>query len=84
MRLEEQMVWGQIFRDKGRYWYLCALAKKRMGVESLFQRWRFDDVPAVDCVIGDQPGTGSSSGVSFLRRALDLRCFHDLFDVRPN
>ena len=75
-------IWGQVFRDTDQYWDLYALAEKLMDVESLFQRWRFDYVTAVERVIGNQPGTGGSSGVSFLRKALDLRFFHDLYDVR--
>ncbi|WP_171188075.1 tryptophan 2,3-dioxygenase [Ruegeria sp. HKCCC2117] len=75
-------IWVQVFQDAGTYWDLYALAEKLMDVESLFQRWRFDHVTAVERVIGNQPGTGGSSGVSFLRKALDLRFFHDLYDVR--
>jgi tryptophan 2,3-dioxygenase len=33
-------------------------------------------------VIGFKPGTGGSSGVGFLRKALDLRFFPELWDVR--
>jgi tryptophan 2,3-dioxygenase len=29
-----------------------------------------------------QPGTGGSSGVAFLKKALELRFFHDLYEVR--
>ncbi|WP_170517450.1 tryptophan 2,3-dioxygenase [Ruegeria atlantica] len=75
-------IWVQVYRDTGKYWDLYALAEKLMDVESLFQRWRFDHVTAVERVIGNQPGTGGSSGVSFLRKALDLRFFHDLYDMR--
>ncbi len=75
-------IWAQVYRDTDRYWDFYALAEKLMDVESLFQRWRFDHVTAVERVIGDQPGTGGSSGVSFLRKALDLRFFHDLYDLR--
>ncbi|NOD35540.1 MULTISPECIES: tryptophan 2,3-dioxygenase [unclassified Ruegeria] len=75
-------IWLQVFRDRSQYWDLYALAEKLMDVESLFQRWRFDHVTAVERVIGNQPGTGGSSGVSFLRKALDLRFFHDLYDLR--
>jgi tryptophan 2,3-dioxygenase len=39
-------------------------------------------VSAVERVIGHQPGTGGSSGVAFLKKALELRFFHDLYDVR--
>lgn len=75
-------IWVHVFRDTERYWDLYALAEKLMDVESLFQRWRFDHATAVERVIGLQPGTGGSSGVAFLRKALELRFFHDLYDVR--
>ena len=75
-------IWVQVFQDTQKYWDLYALAEKLMDVESLFQRWRFDHATAVERVIGMQPGTGGSSGVAFLRKALDLRFFHDLYDMR--
>ena len=75
-------IWVEVFRNTGKYWDLYALAEKLMDVESLFQRWRFDHATAVERVIGMQPGTGGSSGVAFLRKALELRFFHDLYDVR--
>ena len=36
----------------------------------------------VERIIGYKPGTGGSSGVGFLRKALDLRFFPELVDVR--
>ncbi len=75
-------IWVEVFRNTEQYWDLYALAEKLMDVESLFQRWRFDHATAVERVIGMQPGTGGSSGVAFLRKALELRFFHDLYDVR--
>jgi tryptophan 2,3-dioxygenase len=33
-------------------------------------------------IIGCKPGTGGSSGVHFLRRALDASFFPELWDVR--
>lgn len=75
-------IWVEVFRNTDKYWDLYALAEKLMDVESLFQRWRFDHATAVERVIGMQPGTGGSSGVAFLRKALELRFFHDLYDMR--
>ena len=75
-------IWAEVFLNTEKHWDLYALAEKLMDVECLFQRWRFDHVTAVERVIGMQPGTGGSSGVAFLRKALDLRFFHDLHDVR--
>jgi len=75
-------IWAQVFRETDKYWDLYALAEKLMDVESLFQRWRFDHATAVERVIGMQPGTGGSSGVAFLKKALELKFFHDLYDTR--
>ncbi|MEZ5833440.1 MAG: tryptophan 2,3-dioxygenase family protein [Dongiaceae bacterium] len=74
--------WLTIYRRPRDHWDLYDLAEKLMDMEGLFQRWRFDHMSAVERVIGHQPGTGGSSGVAFLRKALDLRFFHDLYEVR--
>jgi tryptophan 2,3-dioxygenase len=74
--------WLTIYRSPRDHWDLYDLAEKLMDMETLFQRWRFDHVTAVERVIGHQPGTGGSSGVAFLKKALDLRFFHDLYEVR--
>ena len=75
-------IWVEIYKHTAKYWDLYALAEKLMDVESLFQRWRFDHATAVERVIGMQPGTGGSSGVAFLKKALELKFFHDLYDMR--
>ncbi|CUK19065.1 Tryptophan 2,3-dioxygenase [Ruegeria denitrificans] len=75
-------IWIEVYKNTGKYWDLYALAEKLMDVESLFQRWRFDHATAVERVIGMQPGTGGSSGVAFLKKALELKFFHDLYDMR--
>ena len=36
----------------------------------------------VERIIGFKRGTGGSSGVAFLRKALELTFFPELFDVR--
>ncbi|MCK0141082.1 tryptophan 2,3-dioxygenase family protein [Aliiroseovarius sp. F20344] len=75
-------IWVEVYRNPDQHWDLYSLAEKLMDVESLFQRWRFDHATTVERVIGMQKGTGGSSGVAFLRKALDLRFFHDLYDMR--
>ena len=44
--------------------------------------WRFRHLRTVQRTIGFKPGTGGSSGVSFLRRALDLTFFPEIYSVR--
>ncbi|MCX7561745.1 tryptophan 2,3-dioxygenase family protein [Sulfitobacter sp. F26204] len=77
-------IWKQVYLDTERYWDLYCLAEALLDVETLFQRWRHDHAAAVERVIGMQHGTGGSSGVAFLKKALDLRFFHDLYDVRSD
>jgi tryptophan 2,3-dioxygenase len=47
-----------------------------------FQQWRFRHLKTVERIIGYKPGTGGSSGVAFLKKALDLSFFPELFEVR--
>ena len=47
-----------------------------------FQLWRFRHMKTVERIIGYKPGTGGSSGVAFLRRALEHSFFPELIDVR--
>jgi tryptophan 2,3-dioxygenase len=75
-------IWGKIYREHDTYWELYDLAEKLMDLEGLFQRWRFDHMTTVERIIGHQPGTGGSSGVGYLKAALNLRFFHDLYELR--
>ncbi len=75
-------IWKDIYSDTRKHWELYELAEILMDVEGLFQRWRFHHMSAVERIIGHQKGTGGSSGVGYLKAALSLRFFHDLFEVR--
>jgi tryptophan 2,3-dioxygenase len=75
-------VWAKIFREHDSYWDLYNLAEKLMDIEGLFQRWRFDHMSTVERIIGHQPGTGGSTGVGYLKKALEQRFFHDLYALR--
>lgn len=70
--------WVTVYQDIDAHWQLYDLAEKLLDVESLFSRWRFEHMSTVERIIGNHKGTGGSSGVSFLKKALDLRFFHDL------
>jgi tryptophan 2,3-dioxygenase len=74
--------WVQIYRDPARYWELYELAEKLVDFEDYFRRWRFNHVTTVERVIGFKRGTGGTSGVSYLRRMLDVVLFPELWDVR--
>jgi tryptophan 2,3-dioxygenase len=63
-------------------WESYELCEELVDVEESFQLWRFRHMKTVERIIGYKRGTGGSSGVGFLRRALDLTFFPELLDVR--
>ncbi|WP_158818052.1 tryptophan 2,3-dioxygenase [Methylocapsa sp. S129] len=74
--------WASVYRDPARFWELYELAEKLVDFEDYFRRWRFNHVTTVERVIGFKRGTGGTSGVSYLRRMLDVVLFPELWQVR--
>jgi tryptophan 2,3-dioxygenase len=74
--------WLQVYRDTERHWDLYELAEELVDLEDWFQQWRFRHVTTVQRIIGLKPGTGGTAGVAYLRKALDIRFFPELWDVR--
>ena len=58
------------------------MCEQLVDVEESFQLWRFRHMKTVERIIGYKRGTGGSSGVSFLRKALELTFFPELLEVR--
>ena len=77
-------VFARVYEDTDRYWREYELCEDFVDLESQFQLWRFRHMRAVQRIIGFKRGTGGSSGVGFLRQALDLSFFPELFDVRTS
>jgi tryptophan 2,3-dioxygenase len=74
--------WLTVYRDPARYWELYELAEKLVDFEDYFRRWRFNHVTTVERVIGFKRGTGGTSGVSYLRKMLDVVLFPELWQAR--
>ena len=72
----------RIYENTEEFWEEYHLCEQLVDVESNFQFWRFRHVKTVERIIGYRRGTGGSSGVAFLRKALDLTFFPELFEVR--
>lgn len=72
----------EIYRSPNRWWSEYALCERLIDVEESFQLWRYRHLKTVERVIGYKMGTGGSSGVDFLERALKLRFFPELIEVR--
>jgi tryptophan 2,3-dioxygenase len=75
-------VFKAIYDDPERDWSSYQLCEELVDVEESFQLWRFRHMKTVQRIIGYKRGTGGSSGVGFLRAALDLTFFPELLDVR--
>lgn len=71
-----------IYENHETHWEAYALCEQLVDVEELFQLWRFRHMKTVERIIGFRRGTGGSSGVGFLRKALDLTFFPELLQVR--
>ena len=75
-------VFERIYENVDAHWAAYHLCEDLVDLESQFQLWRFRHMRTVMRIIGFKRGTGGSSGVGFLRQALDLTFFPELFDVR--
>lgn len=75
-------VWQEIYEAPEKHWKCYELAEKLVDFEDYFRRWRFNHVTTVERIIGDKRGTGGTSGVSYLKRMLDVELFPELWRVR--
>jgi tryptophan 2,3-dioxygenase len=74
--------WRQVYHDAETHWDLYELAEKLVDLEYRFHLWRFSHMKTVERIIGAKPGTGGTSGVAYLQKALSLRFYPELWDVR--
>ena len=75
-------VFQRIYEDIDAHWEAYALCEQLLDIEQSFQLWRFRHMKTVERIIGFRRGTGGSSGVGFLKQALELTFFPELLDVR--
>jgi len=75
-------VFAGIYADTAAHWGAYETCEELVDLEDNFQLWRFRHLKTVERIIGYKRGTGGSSGVSFLKRALDLTFFPELYAVR--
>ncbi|MEZ5708102.1 MAG: tryptophan 2,3-dioxygenase family protein [Blastomonas sp.] len=74
--------WLAIYSDVEQHYLLYQLGEKLASIEYYFHEWRFKHMKTVSRVIGHKPGTGGSSGVNYLVKALNLRFFPELWAMR--
>ena len=75
-------VFADVYASPHAHWGVYETCEELVDVEDAFQQWRFRHLQVVQRTIGHKTGTGGSSGVDFLRRALDLTFFPELYEVR--
>lgn len=75
-------LFATVYAAPAEHWGVYETCEELVDVEDAFQQWRFRHLQVVQRVIGHKTGTGGSSGVDFLRRALDLTFFPELYEVR--
>ena len=75
-------VFANIYENADQHWAAYEACEELVDLEENFQLWRFRHLKTVERTIGFKRGTGGSSGVDFLRKALDLTFFPELYAVR--
>lgn len=75
-------VFKRIYETPAEHWNAYDLCETLVDIEENFQMWRFRHMKTVERIIGHRRGTGGSSGVGFLKQALELTFFPELLDVR--
>ena len=76
--------WAEVYAATDRHWELYDLAEKLVDLDHQFQRWRFEHMKTVERIIGYKRGTGGTSGVAYLVRAMERRLFPGLWNVRTH
>lgn len=76
--------WLEVYRQPERHWDLYYLAEKLVDVEDNFRRWRFNHLTTVERIIGHKQGTGGTAEVPYLKRALEVVLFPELWQVRAD
>src|SRR5690606_2200363 len=79
-----QQAWLAVYQQSDKYWDLYQLGEKLTDLEDAFRLWRFRHVTTVERIIGFKRGTGGTSGVSYLRKMLDIVLFPELWKLRTD
>ncbi|MBL8067580.1 MAG: tryptophan 2,3-dioxygenase [Armatimonadetes bacterium] len=79
---EITQVFREIYSDPPVNWDSYEMAEKLIDIEEQFTLWRVRHMLTVERIIGFKTGTGGSSGVPFLRQAVNIRLFPELWSVR--
>lgn len=76
--------WLSVYHNSVKDWDLYELAERLVDLDYKFQLWRYTHAKTVERIIGYKRGTGGTSGVSYLTKALELRFFPELWSIRTS
>ncbi len=76
--------WLAVYHNAEEDWDLYELAERLIDMDHKFQLWRFHHMKTVERIIGYKRGTGGTSGVAYLAKALELKFFPELWQIRTS
>jgi tryptophan 2,3-dioxygenase len=76
--------WLGVYHNAGKDFDLYELAEALVDLDQSFQLWRCHHLKTVERIIGYKPGTGGTGGVSYLAKALELKFFPELWQIRTS
>jgi tryptophan 2,3-dioxygenase len=76
--------WLGVYHNADQAWDLYELAERMVDLDYNFQLWRYHHLKTVERIIGYKPGTGGTGGVSYLAKALELKFFPELWQIRTS
>ena len=76
--------WLGVYHNADKDWDLYELAERLVDLDENFQLWRCHHLKTVERIIGYKPGTGGTAGVSYLAKALELKFFPELWQIRTS
>ncbi len=76
--------WLGVYHNAESGWDLYELAERLVDLDHNFQLWRCHHLKTVERIIGYKPGTGGTGGVSYLAKALELKFFPELWQIRTS
>jgi len=76
--------WLGVYHNADQAWDLYELAERMVDLDYNFQLWRYHHLKTVERIIGYKPGTGGTAGVSYLAKALELKFFPELWQIRTS
>ncbi|MGH8139655.1 MAG: tryptophan 2,3-dioxygenase [Steroidobacteraceae bacterium] len=76
--------WLGVYHNAEKDWDLYELAERLVDLDHKFQLWRCHHLKTVERIIGYKSGTGGTAGVSYLAKALELKFFPELWQIRTS